>query len=461
MKRRLILFTFLFTLFNHLFAQNKLFVDFTTGDDNLQIMEFQENPELKIILNGKPEIVIKNINQGKEWPNNSVRRVIVPLGDDITLDDLKEIQIARTSLAGRKYVWDYLKKDNWTLKNLKVTGIFYRDGKKKVYDNLFKNLYRGQVYRFVYEGGDGNKEGQLFTGILGVEKIPVSTEPASNNLVAVMTFRTGNDDLRGGNDNVDVLLYRSTDPGVITLENVNKSIGWGRGYVATVTREIPNSAMIDIRKFDRVVVRHTGGGPGGTNNDNWDLTQFKMVLKSNIGEDKAPVDFVKEKILVNSVSGLIHRFTGEAREKSFSVFLSGGQEAINNISFTAVFGTGGDNLEGGNSNNVSLRLHFSNTDKTLTVNNLNNKAKWENFTTHTITKREIFKSYSFNIDDISAVELIHTGGRDGLFVDNWDLDKFKLTVYQNDKSLVVVDQVAAPIVRFTGNLRVKKFIVSH
>ncbi|HMW67181.1 MAG TPA: hypothetical protein PKC82_09650, partial [Chitinophagaceae bacterium] len=77
------------------------------------------------------------------------------------------------------------------------------------------------------------------------------------------------------------------------------------------------------------------------------------------------------------------------------------------------------------------------------------------------TKREIFKSYSFNIDDISAVELIHTGGRDGLFVDNWDLDKFKLTVYQNDKSLVVVDQVAAPIVRFTGNLRVKKFIVSH
>ncbi|HNO55883.1 MAG TPA: hypothetical protein PKI85_12320, partial [Chitinophagaceae bacterium] len=65
MKRRLILFTFLFTLFNHLFAQNKLFVDFTTGDDNLQIMEFQENPELKIILNGKPEIVIKNINQGK------------------------------------------------------------------------------------------------------------------------------------------------------------------------------------------------------------------------------------------------------------------------------------------------------------------------------------------------------------------------------------------------------------
>ncbi len=132
MKRRLILFTFLFTLFNHLFAQNKLFVDFTTGDDNLQIMEFQENPELKIILNGKPEIVIKNINQGKEWPNNSVRRVIVPLGDDITLDDLKEIQIARTSLAGRKYVWDYLKKDNWTLKSLKVTGIFYRDGKKKV-----------------------------------------------------------------------------------------------------------------------------------------------------------------------------------------------------------------------------------------------------------------------------------------------------------------------------------------
>ncbi|HMX77877.1 MAG TPA: hypothetical protein PK841_06875, partial [Chitinophagaceae bacterium] len=68
---------------------------------------------------------------------------------------------------------------------------------------------------------------------------------------------------------------------------------------------------------------------------------------------------------------------------------------------------------------------------------------------------------SFNIDDISAIDLIHTGGRDGLFVDNWDLDKFKLTVYQKDKSLVIVDQVAAPIVRFSGDLRVKRFNVPH
>lgn len=60
------------------------------------------------------------------------------------------------------------------------------------------------------------------------------------------------------------------------------------------------------------------------------------------------------------------------KHKTSPVFIAGGQEALNNISFTAVFGTGGDNLEGGNSNNVSLRLHFLNTDQTLTVNNLNN-----------------------------------------------------------------------------------------
>jgi hypothetical protein len=129
-----------------------------------------------------------------------------------------------------------------------------------------------------------------------------------------------------------------------------------------------------------------------------------------------------------------------------------------NIMFTAEFGTGGDNLEGGSSNNVNMIIRFRNAPRPLSVINLNKGAKWENNKLYTIYNKEIPNSSGFDINDIEKIELRHTGGG-GMFADNWNLDKFKLTITKGDQTKILVDEAGTPIHRFTGDSRKKEFLI--
>ena len=299
--------TFLF-LTSSLYSQNKLDIDFKTGDDNLQVMDHQENPEVRIVIRNKPDIIVKNINNGQEWPNNSIKRVTVALPDNISATDIKELYVSRKPIANRKYVWDYLKKDNWTLKSLTVTATINENGQNKRYE-LFNYYTRGNVFRFIYEGG--------------------------NNIAQGTSYRA------------------ELKPPATSQENTSSS---------------------------------------------------------------------------------------------------------SNLVISAVFGTGGDNLEGGGSNNINLIIRFKNMQRPVSVTNLNRGSKWENFTVKTINNKEIAGTAAYTIDEIEKVELRHTGGG-GMFADNWNLDKFKLTITKGTQSKVLVDEVASPIHRFTGDSRTKVFVV--
>jgi hypothetical protein len=427
-------------------AQNKLDIDFKTGDDNLETKEFQENPEVRIIVKDKPDIIKTNINyRGSTWPNNSIRRVTIPLPDGVAVEELMEIHVYRRPVYDRKYAWDYLVKDNWTLKALTVTATFNAGEEKKQYE-LLKLVPRGNVFRFIYEKGDSIREGTFFKAPLSVKAEMIEKPETTLNAVVTAVIGTGNDNLEGGNDNnVNLILYLRNSPAAITIENLNGSRKWNNRSENNVTREIPNSEALNIMDIERVVVKHTGGG--GTFADNWDMNKLRLTISKG----------TEKRLLVNEIRYQLHRFTGEAREKSFDVAGIQGQAALNNATITAVFGTGSDNLEGGNSNNVSIILHLESPTRVLTISNVNNRATWGNNTVRTVQK-EITRSHDIDIANIKKVELKHTGGG-GLYADNWNLDKFKLTITHKGQTKVLIDEVRVPIHRFTGDSRTKQFIV--
>lgn len=118
----------------------------------------------------------------------------------------------------------------------------------------------------------------------------------------------------------------------------------------------------------------------------------------------------------------------------------------------ATFGTGGDDLRGGN-DNVHLTIHF--TDGTSkTFQNVNGMARWvDNYaeTVPLVLDRPVSKSM------IRSVTLTTTFGG-GIGGDNWNLDWFCLT-NGGHFTIVCEDPAVKPLVRFTGDRKTYTILV--
>ena len=120
----------------------------------------------------------------------------------------------------------------------------------------------------------------------------------------------------------------------------------------------------------------------------------------------------------------------------------------------ATIGVGGDDLRGGN-DNAKVVITFRNSTLKLTYNNINDRAGWGDFSEHTISK-QLASLPNLGVNDINTVELWHTGGG-GMGADNWDIDKFVLSITINGQTKQLVDKAGAPLHRFTGDTRRKTF----
>jgi hypothetical protein len=103
---------------------------------------------------------------------------------------------------------------------------------------------------------------------------PRSADP---ELIAALTVEitTGGDDLRGGNDNVDVAVI--TRDGEMLFTNVNRSARWIDNYQQTITLDlqtpVARSNVLGVELRTRF-----GGGMGG---DNWNVN--KLVVTDSGG----------------------------------------------------------------------------------------------------------------------------------------------------------------------------------
>ena len=99
---------------------------------------------------------------------------------------------------------------------------------------------------------------------------------SSNPVELRMSFKTGGDDLRGGNDNVSVRV-QLTDGRIINADNVNKSKRWIDQSLNMVGISLPDDVRASSIR-DITLTTSFGGGMGG---DNWNLDQLVAKLHIN------------------------------------------------------------------------------------------------------------------------------------------------------------------------------------
>ena len=129
---------------------------------------------------------------------------------------------------------------------------------------------------------------------------PVITR-ADNQLI--VTFRTGDDDLRGGDDNVNVILLRRGGMRSIRFNNVNNGSRWIDRSTNTISRTLP--ATTKLEDLNGITIETTFRG--GLFGDNWNLQSLRVEARIN-GQP--------HRLLDRSGSPLF-RFTGDHLRRTY------------------------------------------------------------------------------------------------------------------------------------------------
>jgi hypothetical protein len=239
---------------------------------------------------------------------------------------------------------------------------------------------------------------------------------------------TGNDDLRGGKDNLNVEIHFANGD-MQTATNVNKGANWPNQSVNTVGINLPHEvAPNEIKQIRLVHSAQAGynppsarqgaldaspvsgpmlgpisGAQGIQSEDNWDMAELQAFA---LGKG----------INVPIASSGFHRFTGS--NPSFDINGQSGitcptGNQVRSISFTFI--TADDDLRGGKDNlNISI-LFTDGTSQAAT--NVNHSQSWSNGSTK---GAEILLNRSVTIDQIRGFTVEDTFSRDS-GGDNWNM----------------------------------------
>jgi len=95
----------------------------------------------------------------------------------------------------------------------------------------------------------------------------------------LVEIRTGGDDLRGGNDNVNMIV-KLIDGTTQTFPNINKAARWINNYTETVSVKLkPEVALNKIKSISFITT--FGGGIGG---DNWNVDALRILARDGAGD---------------------------------------------------------------------------------------------------------------------------------------------------------------------------------
>lgn len=290
-------------------AQSHIELDIKTGNDDLAHRDFQKGLEVRVKLQGKPDVVLENVNQSRNWANNSTHKVIVPLDAATNISDIKEIVLSR-NISGHSFNnFEGSVADNWNLQQLIAKAKLDIGSNTLIYELVNEKGTQGKaLFRFIYEYGlrqdnDGQEKGYSKSFIINNPKL-ISGSISKPTIILKAIFKTGGDDLRGGGDNVDMLIKFKNNTTNTFLPNLNNKRKWGNFQKTQIVRELPPS--FDITDIQSIELRHTGGD--GFAADNWYLDELKVTISVN-----------KEDFTILNLTGTpIHYFTGESRKKVFT-----------------------------------------------------------------------------------------------------------------------------------------------
>lgn len=255
----------------------------------------------------------------------------------------------------------------------------------------------------------------------------------------VVEFQTGNDDLRGGNDNVGMdILLRSGDR--VQVRDINLRARWLSNYTEHALVCLPRPVReSDIAAFEFVTTFR-----GGISGDNWDAK--RIIVWQNFG--------TRRKMLTQRSA--FFRFTGDRR--SVRVPMPGASrgapptkaEASGKITHLRLtFKTGGDDLRGGNDNlDVTILYRDGRSQR---VNTVNSRQNWSNGSTRTVS---LALDRPVDRGGVSGL-VLNTTARGGFNGDNWNLDALTVIPVRSgdDPQPAYLHRSGRPLKRFTGDSR--------
>ena len=231
-----------------------------------------------------------------------------------------------------------------------------------------------------------------------------------------LRFRTGNDDLRGGQNNLNVEVHLA-DGTMQVANNVNRGANWGNNSTNVVTVPLQHPvAPNQITMIRLVHLAHGGFSPGLNpsapevgvlegikSEDNWDMAEFQAFGRGS-------------GINVPIASFGSHRFTGSNPSLDIHVQPGVGCPTGNQVSrIVFTFQTGDDDLRGGK-DNLNITIHFAD-GTTQFEPNVNHGERWPDGSTK---GAEVLLNRPATINQIQSITLSTTflGGGGG---DNWNM----------------------------------------
>jgi hypothetical protein len=251
---------------------------------------------------------------------------------------------------------------------------------------------------------------------------------------------TADDDLRGGNNNLNVQIHFA-DGSMQPVNNVNNSAAWKNNSVHVVSfpltkpvapNQIKDITLVHIANGSfkpntsplLVLSPETAAMEGIQSEDNWKMAEFQAFA---LGQG----------INVPIASAGFHKFTGS--DPSLDVHAQSGVgcptgKQVQKIVFT--FNTLDDDLRGGN-DNLNISILF--TDGTNQFEpNVNHSQNWPNGSTRHV---EILLNRPVTIDQIRSIALADTFGG-GMSGDNWNMNSMQADAHLVDGSSHTIAQTS-------------------
>lgn len=245
-------------------------------------------------------------------------------------------------------------------------------------------------------------------------------------------FDIGDDDLRGGRDNVGLRVHTSS--GKQDFPNINLGARWLENYKESarvrVRRPIP---LNTIRSFE--LYTNFGGGTGG---DNFDTTSII-------------VDHIKGSTPHRlAIRRGLFRFTGGRKSLRLPYGRPAPTATAGQVTkLEVIIGTGDDDLRG-NEDNVNATV-LRRGGRSQVVRSINERRPWGNGSSKTVW---IHLATPANRADLQGLRLQHTS-RGGFGADDWTLNSVKVIAHmQGGTKAVLYNQSRHRLYHFEGRRRV-------
>ncbi len=228
----------------------------TGGDDLRGGSNPNDNADVTLSFAGGSKIT-KNINQGRSWENGETHAFKLEL--PTPAPKVKDI----TGVTITTHFGGGIGGDNWNIDKVALVVSFQADAPT-----------HGPTPIVVHDWLDASGAPLIrFTGDRHDLSLTVKPDDAGKQVSALdVIISTGNDDLRGGNDNCDVTVTLASGK-TITVNDANRGANWKNWTDHTVSIPI---AGVPIKGGDvKSVSIHTafGGGIGG---DNWNVNRVRL-----------------------------------------------------------------------------------------------------------------------------------------------------------------------------------------